>query len=366
MLISRFDNRLKTMESFHAGMLPLTKSCQRWRWNAGFLTQSLTRQGTRPSRLLLLLLRRLLFLLSLLSFFFSSSPALADITLPTSIGGISLPSELTNLKLPDVNTLIPEAAVTGIIQIVGIGMNHRAYEPAASLGTSPGFSFGIEATLVHPSTALNSYLSSSFQGVTLPIIPSARLHLRKGISNRLELGLSVLPAPTTLPYIGSTLLIGGDLKYVVWEDTEEGGVTVALRGSYNVNSLAVSYSTYSFTMNTTTLSPQLVISKKLSFAQPYIGAGYQYTTGQFSLSIPLNKPPLSNLIPNFQTLSSIPTINNLLSTPVVVTLSGQASEYHFFGGISLLVPYIDLQIVLEGAYSPSGMNYLGTKVGFQF
>jgi len=226
---------------------------------------------------------------------------------------------------------------------------------------SLGLDVGLETTLVQPPASLSSALgslgsmggagspssSASSSSPTIPIIPSIRLHIHKGISKKIDIGFSALPTMPSWPYVGGTLLMGGDIKVVIWEPEE--GATWALRGSYNVNNLNINYTGYAISVQTATITPQLLISKKLSFADPYLGLGYQYTYGSLQLTVPV--PSLSPPLPSI--------------APIVVTQSGSGAGTFFFGGISMKVPLIGLKFTIEGAYSPLGMNYLGTKIGFE-
>jgi hypothetical protein len=159
-----------------------------------------------------------------------------------------------------------------------------------------------------------------------------------------DFGFSYLPAVSSIPVIGGSYLVGGDLKICLSHPEE--GVTWAIRTSYNVNHLQIE----GVTIHTTTISPQLVVSKQLNFADPYVGTGFQYATGYVNAAF--NLPALASPGP---TLSTIHLQEKGIGFGAV-----------FFGGLSLKVPNVGFRLTLEGAYSSAQVSYLGTKIGFSF
>jgi hypothetical protein len=105
----------------------------------------------------------------------------------------------------------------------------------------------------------------------------------------------------------------------------------------------MSLSGQSVSVNTSTLTPSLVISKKLTFADPYIGGGFQSTSG------------------NVQTTLNLPIIGS-----ESFNQSGSAIGMYLFCGIQMTMPGAGLQLTLEGSYSPYGLNSLGLKTGIAF
>jgi len=259
--------------------------------------------------------------------------------------------------IPDPNSLISSTVANAFVKSVGIAMDHRPYEPATPIGTAIGLSLGLEVTLVQPPSDLGSSLgglagassgssSSSSSSAVIPILPSLKLHFHKGIGSNIDIGLSALPPIGSLPLVGGSLLLGGDVKVVVYNPEE--GPTWAVRGCYNINSLSYSQAGESITVKTITISPQVLVSRKLDFADPYIGIGVQYTYGSIKVSIP------------------IPAVSGEAIAPVEATQNGVGYGAEIFGGIDLRIPNVGFRITLEGAYSPFGMNSLGTKLGFAF
>lgn len=259
------------------------------------------------------------------------------------------------VTIPDPSSFLDAATSNAMVQTIGLAMDHRSYEPATPLGTALGLDFGIEITLARPPDSLATALSTlagGSSGLTsgLPILPSARFHLHKGLSEFLDLGVSYLPAVSTIPYIGGTSLLGFDLKYCFFRPEE--GLTWAFRASYNLNTFQFQQGTITqLTVITQTITPQLLISKKLDFADPYIGIGYQYTFGNVGATITLPSSALDSLV-------SIAPIN--------ISHDGSGSGGVFFGGISFKAPVSGLRLTLEMAYSTVQVDYVGTKIGFSF
>jgi hypothetical protein len=177
-------------------------------------------------------------------------------------------------------------------------------------------------------------------------VPSTKVHLRKGLGELFELGFSGLYAPSTLPYVGGSYFFGGDFKYVFFRPEES--FTAAIRASYNYIDLAINHSGYNIGIKTVTISPQLVISRKMNFADPYMGIGYQYTYGSIGATVPV---PSIKLVPGVSI------------APISLSVTGKGSSVFFFGGVSLL-SLLRLRITVEGAYNPGGEDYIGTKFGF--
>jgi hypothetical protein len=92
-----------------------------------------------------------------------------------------------------------------------------------------------------------------------------------------------------------------------------------------------------------TLTPSIVLGKKLGFADPYLGVGGQFASGSLNL--------LTNVLLNIDA--------SIIKTSKVFIPS-------VFGGILLHVPIIGLLIVPEGSYSPSGIYSFAVRLGFTF
>jgi hypothetical protein len=258
------------------------------------------------------------------------------------------------------SSFLPDQLADIVIQSIGLAMDHRAYEPATAMAGLTHTSLGVEATLVQPPAAFGrvlNQLSGQDPNATSPVavIPSIKLHLHQSLGKTVDFGFSILPISSVISPLKGTLLIGGDLKWTFFQPEE--GPSWAFRFSYNYNSLNYSganlaalkgYDAFSIHVKTVTLTPQIVISKKIDYADPYIGAGFQYAYGTVMSSLSFN--PIAGV--------EIPSIE--------VVQDASAKNAYFFGGVSLRVPNFIFGMTIEGAYSPSGMNSIGTKISFLF
>lgn len=230
----------------------------------------------------------------------------------------------------DPSSLIGSSLVNSLVKTVGFALDHRPYEGATPLGTFVGLDMGIEITLAKlPSDLATELAKANPSGGTPtlpPFLPVPRLHLHKGIGQHVSIGLS------GILYKGF-VLYGGDLKITLYNPSE--GITLATRMSYSVSKIGF--------VSTKTYTPQLLISRRVSFADPYIGVGYQYATG--GISFPLEVQGIS-----LGTLSA----------------SGSARGFIAFMGTQFRVAVTGLELTLEGSYSSVGVNTFGTKFGFSF
>lgn len=236
--------------------------------------------------------------------------------------------------------------------IIGTGLifNHRPYEPATPLGTWLGLDLGIEADVITIPPSLSDTFSQMGVNVTLPpVFPSARmLNVHKGIADFIDVG------GTVFTYQGY-LIWGADLKVVVFNPEE--GLTWAVRLCYNRTYLPIGDAQISVpnpmggtipvpinvNLGVSTWTPQIVVSRKLEFADPYILVGYAYVDGTVN-------------------------IGNNSGIAITNAASSAATGGSFFSsvGLSLRMPVIGFRLTLEGTYDASGYNSLGTKIGFNF
>jgi hypothetical protein len=257
---------------------------------------------------------------------------------------------LTQQEITDALGITPklQAVSAAFISNVGIGMNARSFEPATTLGTSLGFDIGMDVVLSKVSPKLQSSLTdllgSSINTESLPFLPSLRFHLNKGLSENVEIGFTYLPGIGGLKYIGGTSNLGAELKIVLFRPVE--GPVWAFRLGYDTNEFVLKYSPFRINVKTTTITPQLLLSMPFDWANPYMGTGFQFVQGSIT----------GNLV--------IPEVS---PDPLQITSNdGTASALYFFGGITMKVPLIGFKVALEGGYYPNGMNYIGSRVGFEF
>ncbi len=230
-------------------------------------------------------------------------------------------------QFPDPNALLTKEITNAIVKTAGLAADHRSYEPATALGTKLGVDIGIEITGTKLSQEFKDALAlAGLKNYTLHVIPIPKIHLHKGISSRVGLNLSLV-------YYQGYRIYGGDVKVTVLQPEE--GPTLAFRVGYNFSKMGF--------VDTRTITPQLVISRALFFADPYIGVGYQITSGKVTIPVYIND-------------IHIATLSN----------SAKAQAFLAFTGIQFRVPGLGLQLTLEGAYSSAKIHTLGTKVGFSF
>jgi hypothetical protein len=240
----------------------------------------------------------------------------------------------------DPNSLIDESVRKSLTSTIGFGTQHRPYEPASPLGVSVGLDASVEVTLFKIPESLFENLSAlGFPSSSpLPALPVAKLHLHKGFGERFDLGGSFF-------YLQSNWLIGGDAKITLVQGEE--GPTWAFRFCYSYTSVAFS----PILMSTKVFSPQLLVSRKMEFADPYLGIALAYARGSISLELPSD------------VASQLPT--SVAVAPYEYSVA-QAYTGYVFGGVSLRIPHSGLRMTVEGAYDIGGIHTMGTKIGFTF
>ncbi|MBL7714168.1 MAG: hypothetical protein JNL01_01795 [Bdellovibrionales bacterium] len=212
-----------------------------------------------------------------------------------------------------------------LMMTVGGGLQHRPFDGATALGTKPGLELGITANLAKYSTGLGPALEDA--GSSAPeigVLPTLKLHAAKGIGEKTNIGVSAIL------YQG-LYIVGGHIQWTLYNPEE--GVNWAFRICYSYASVMYA--------QVHTWSPQLVIGRKLEYADPYIGISFINAHGLLEPD-----PSMTGGIP-------------FRSTDFNYT--GEA-----FIGLKLGHPTIGLQLVLEGSYNLAGMHTLGTKIGFGF
>lgn len=258
---------------------------------------------------------------------------------------------IPDLPEVDIAAIIPQSAVAEIVKTLGILTKHRPYQGGAPLGS--GFDFGIEASLVHMPESFGPTLSDlgmgDVSGLENGSLPMTKIHLHKGMGPKADLGISGI-------YYPGNFVWGLDLKFVLVQPEE--GPLWAFRIGYSETRLDLSkfgLSGLPITVNsielgqgnlkmaTRTITPELLLSKRLEFAEPYMGAGVEFTSGQIEVPVTLN------ILDEEQVLRSGAT---------------RSTQFTLFSGISLRLPHIGIRLALEGAYGSLGMHRLGAVVGF--
>ena len=257
----------------------------------------------------------------------------------------------------DIGTILPTSAQKAIIQTFGYLMNDRPYQGAESIGkdSAVGFDFGIEASLVHVSSDFASSISGSSLGSSsvsaLPALPIAKIHIDKSFGSNWDFGITGI-------YYPGVLSLGFHVKRILFEPEEGPVYSVRLIYEYSTLDLkklgapsipiTVSGATIgkaSMLLKSNVWTPQFLASKRLDFAEPYMGAGVALLSGQIDIPVKLD----------------VLAASQTLSTEPVSAVNPMA-----FMGISFRVPGVSLHLVMEGSYSKIGMHTLGLMLGFGF
>lgn len=243
----------------------------------------------------------------------------------TSHGFIDL-SDLSSLSVE-----LDETICNPLITTVGLLTDHRPYEPATGLGSGLGWDVGVELTLTKlPASYDEAMEAMGSEGTSseMPAVPVPRLHLRRALGEYGGIGGSFIK------YQGYSIY-GGDIKLAFIRPPE--GLTWAFRGSYTYTNLSL--------VTTHTITPQILISKALTFADPYLGIGYQYMWGTVQAEVVLDEA---------------------LGITANITGKGRGRSALGFVGVQFRIPYIGIHMTLEMAYNYKRSHTIGSKVGISF
>ena len=230
---------------------------------------------------------------------------------------------------------IPENIATEAVKTFGIYSAHRSYTGATSIAHSNTLDILVEATMVKLGSGLIDALNQNkFPNIpqAVPAIPVAKVMIRKALGFGADIGFSALV------FEGQSIL-GGDLK-IVLHDAEEGPSYAFLLG-YTYSKLPLAY-----LKDVTVISPEFILSKRLDFAESYIGIGGRYIHG--TLSFPFDGFP-----------PSIPSIT--------IEKEGHAyTAYALTGVFFRILGAQGLRLGIEGSYDISGFPTMGLVAGLGF
>lgn len=246
----------------------------------------------------------------------------------------------------DVNSLVSDEVVDALVNLVGTGFQHRPYEPATPQGLSVGADVSVEATLIKIPDGFFDALASlgggggSLGGSGVQALPLPRLHLHKGFGDRLDIGVSGI-------WLSGSKVLGTDAKIVLLQAEE--GPTWAFRFCYTYSDISIE----GINISAKSFAPQLLVSRQMEFADPYLGVGLVYATGAIDADV------------SGQVASQVPAG---LPVPAIGALHKTSTAYGgmAFGGISLKVPRSGLRVTVEMSYNSAGTSTLGAKAGFNF
>lgn len=179
-------------------------------------------------------------------------------TLARAAAALALAAGCGNAAADDFSTLrlLPQSEFRALSEDLGAAFAYRGITPATPLGVL-GFDIGIGVT----DTSIEH--SSAFRlagagGRSSLLIP--RLHVHKGLIGRLDIGAFVAGATQI-----DTTLYGLELRYALLDDTLA-TPAVALR-------LAGTRATGTGDLRFSTISADVMVSKKLTAITPYAGGG---------------------------------------------------------------------------------------------
>ncbi len=230
----------------------------------------------------------------------------------------------------DPSKLIGPDIANPIIKTIALMTQHRPMDPATPLGKMPGVDLGLQTHIVLVPNDFWAAINKTGLVAGAPTtggLPVAKGIIHKGLGDRAGIGFSGFK-------LGGQYIWGGDFK-LAFSRLDE-GPTWALRVCYTSTKLGF--------VRTKTWSPQLVVSKRLEFADPYMGIGF--VTGSGKIEIPVSVPAL-----NYKT---------------VLTAEGKATDWQAFMGIRFVVPFIGLLMTPEFTYSRSGATAIGLLIGLSY
>lgn len=241
---------------------------------------------------------------------------------------------------------------------LGIAMDHRAMEAATGIAAyGAGFDLGLGVSAMKGNDDFSAAMSDLGAGsaFSLPVIPAIALNVHKSTGSRVDFGATwiSLPSSSNMPFALS--MLGFDLKYVIWQPEES--PTWALRISYGQSSFGLplasqsmsipGYGTVSGSVDLSVMTyswtPQLLVSRRLDWAEGYIGVGYHIPTAIVKVDASFS-PPMDS-----QNLS--------------VSERGTGGAFEAFTGLSLRMPLIGIHLTMEGWYSAVGAPGLAVKLG---
>lgn len=235
-----------------------------------------------------------------------------------------------------LGSAIPQQVADQAILLVGSYAAHRPYSGAVARATGNLLDLGIETTLVKIGEGLPDALTANgipTQATAVPAIPMIKVHLRKSIGESSEFGLSALTFRQQAVY-------GADLKFSLISAEE--GPSLAFRMLYTWISIPMLYID-----RCTVISPEILVSQPLSFAESWIGLGGRFASGNMKATVTTTVGPL--------------TVSTDLNK------SGSASSAYAFTGVKFRIPgSTGFRLGIEGSFDFSGYHTMGTFIGVGF
>jgi hypothetical protein len=243
--------------------------------------------------------------------------------------------DLNYLNPNDLAGVLPQNVVNETIKLFGVYTAHRPYTGATSISHSNTLDILVEASLVKIGSGLINALNQDGIPQTPPAIPAfpmAKVSLRKGFGNGADVGISGL-------FYRGQMIVGGDLK-IVLHDAEEGPSFALLLG-YTYAQVP-----YAYIKDCSTISPEIRMSQRLYFAEPYIGLGGRYISGTVSVPFSLTSPVNENF---------------------TIEKSGSGGTAYAFTGVFFRIFGAQgLRLGIEGTFDISGYSTIGGVFGLGF
>jgi hypothetical protein len=223
------------------------------------------------------------------------------------------------------SSLVANQAALSLFETIGFGADFRSMEGIETPNGATRMDLTTNLAIsTFPHNFTQTLITAGYSDPAIKFIPSGQVHLSRGMTPYFGLDLGWLK-------FGSFSLVGGSAKIKIFSPDE--GPGIAIRVSYQVNNLDI--------ISTKTITPQLIIGRKLEYAETYLGIAVQYMSGhlEFTQSTSLGD--------------------------IVLTADGSGKNWYVFTGTLVEVPLIGLLIGMEGSYSYGGTSTLQTKIGFR-
>lgn len=250
----------------------------------------------------------------------AQAPSLSGTIIDPSAFGVAIPANVTH----------------AVISTVGAISMHRPYTGATSIGKINSVDVLIEATLIKIADEIPNALKAngldSSGSENVPSLPFAALQVRKGLGPAFDIGGSIIRYQKNFAW-------GLDAKWTFYDPEE--GLTHALFLGYTQARLPMAYTELK------TWNLEWIFSRKLNFAEPYIGIGARYSYGTLSLTV-YPDPPLPQI-------------------PIQLSSSSQAAS--FYGRLGVFFRVLGpqgLRMGIEGSFDIHYMHSLGAVIGMGF
>jgi hypothetical protein len=222
------------------------------------------------------------------------------------------------------------ANVESMIELVAIGGNHRAFQPATPLGNALGLDISLDVAAISVPEDFKTALALASDTSTdqVPgLLPLPKLNIHKGLPGGINLGFSYVS------YQDQFRIYGFDAQWAFLRKPVTPNVALRFSAAY----------TKLYYIQTRNFGLDVVVSKRLAVIDPYLGLGIQYWNGTLALPFPAGTPTgLTEGVPDH----------------------ASSADPHIFVGLPIKL--IFLKITGEIDYSFAGITTYGGKIGLSF